>query len=108
MAFLGACLPFIIPSSFSLDRDSIMTVDKKHVNMTGRRSWKQLYVAAILELSPLVLLQRIDEAEDAILQELVKLTRHDSDGKYLALIDALTVIGYLRAMSNLTGRMPTA
>ena len=59
--------------------------------MTMNFDWRELYHAAMLELHPEELQQRIDDAEKAIQQRIAELRLDDSDSweESLALDDAL-------------------
>jgi hypothetical protein len=49
--------------------------------MTMNVGWQELYHAALLELRPDELRRRIDEAEKAIQQRIVELSRNDSSSE---------------------------
>ena len=60
--------------------------------------WKKPYEAAILELDPTKLQQRISEAHEAILDRLEQLLTRPSDSEQHALNDALRNLRILRKM----------
>jgi hypothetical protein len=62
------------------------------------REWQELYQAALLELRPEELRQRIEKAEGAIQKRLTELSRDDSDSaqESQALDDALRGLRVLR------------
>jgi len=62
------------------------------IDIRARRAprWKQLYEAAIAELDPANVLQRIDIAERAIVDQMEEAFSNMSHGQQLALGDALT------------------
>jgi hypothetical protein len=62
--------------------------------------WKQLYAAAMLELDPTKLPQRIAEAYQAILNRVEELHTRSSDGEQQALNDAVRNLRILRKMSE--------
>ena len=59
--------------------------------------WKQLYEAAILELDPAKLLQRIAVAQSAVLNQMED---GSSDRQQLALRDALHMLSTLRTIAE--------
>jgi hypothetical protein len=67
--------------------------------MTTNVGWRELYQAALLELRPEELRQRIDSAERAILQRIAELRQNDSSSveESQALDDALRG---LRVLAN--------
>lgn len=63
--------------------------------------WKKPYEAAILELDPTKLQQRISDAHQAILDRVEEpRTRRPSDGEQQALNDALRNLRVLRTLSE--------
>jgi hypothetical protein len=62
--------------------------------------WKQLYAAAMLELDPTKLPQRIAAAYQAILERMEELHTRSSDGEQQALNDAVRNLRILRKMSE--------
>jgi hypothetical protein len=60
--------------------------------------WKKPYEAAILELDPTKLQLRINEAQQAILEQAEQLLTRPSDGERQALNDALRNLRILRKM----------
>jgi hypothetical protein len=62
--------------------------------------WKQLCLAATLELGRLKLLQRIDEARRAVLDRIEDGFSKPSDGEQFALRDALEMLSTLRIVAN--------
>ena len=62
--------------------------------------WKKPYEAAILELDPTKLQQRISEAHQAILNRIEELLTRPSDSEQHALNDALRNLRILRKMSE--------
>ena len=61
--------------------------------------WKRLYEAAILELDPARLLQRIALAENALLDQIEDFSK-PSDGQQLAAHDALHMLCTLRTIAE--------
>ena len=62
--------------------------------------WKRLYEAAILELDPAKLLQRIAVARGVILDQIEDGFSKPSDGQQRALCDALHMLGSLRMIAE--------
>jgi hypothetical protein len=62
--------------------------------------WKRLYEAAILELDPAKLLQRIAVARGAILDQIEDGSSKPSDGQQRALRDALHMLSNLRTIGE--------
>jgi hypothetical protein len=62
--------------------------------------WKRLYEAAILELDPAKLLQRIAVAQSAVLDQMEDGFSKPSDGQQLALHDALHMLSTLRTFAE--------
>jgi hypothetical protein len=62
--------------------------------------WKQRYQAAILELDPAKLLQRIAEARSAVLDRIEDGFSKPSDGEQLAQRDALETLSTLRKIAE--------
>jgi len=62
--------------------------------------WKQLYEAAILELDPAKLLQRIAVAQSAVLNQMEDGSSRPSDRQQLALHDALHMLSTLRSIAE--------
>jgi len=71
-----------------------------------RYSWQEFYVAALLELQPEVLRQRVGEAETAIQQRLAELRQSDSSSveEFQALDDALRMLRFLESAECKTTR----
>ncbi len=66
--------------------------------MDKKYSWQEFYEAALLELRPEALQQRINEAEKAIQQRIAELRRNDSSSaeeEGHALDDALRMLRFL-------------
>jgi hypothetical protein len=57
---------------------NVIVVEEGRHAMTMNVGWQELYQAALLELRPDDLRRRIDEAEKAIQQRIVELSRNDS------------------------------
>ena len=74
------------------------------------RSWRELYQAAVLELRPEELRQRINEAETAIQQRIVELRRDDSAAweEFQALDDALRMLRVLVSTECKSPRPPNS
>ena len=66
---------------------------------TPVRQWKQLYAVAMLKLDPANVLQRINDAHQAILDR-VELHTGPSDGEQRGLNDALQSVRILRERSE--------
>jgi hypothetical protein len=62
--------------------------------------WKRLYEAAILELDPAKLLQRIALAQSAVLNQMEDGSSRPSDRQQLALHDALHMLSTLRSIAE--------
>jgi hypothetical protein len=62
--------------------------------------WKRLYEAAILELDPAKLLQRIAVAQSAVLDQMEDGFSKPSDGQQLALHDAFHMLSTLRTIAE--------
>jgi ketopantoate hydroxymethyltransferase len=62
--------------------------------------WKRLYEAAILELDPAKLLQRIAVAQSAVLDQIADGSSKPSDGQQLALHDVLHMLSTLRTIAE--------
>src|SRR5260370_9327130 len=62
--------------------------------------WKQLCIAATLELDPSKLLQRIDEARRVVLDRIEDGFSKPADGEQLALRDALRTLSDLRTIAE--------
>ena len=62
--------------------------------------WKRLYEAAILELDPAKLLQRIAVAQSAVLDQIADGFSKPSDGQQLALHDVLHMLSTLRTIAE--------
>ncbi len=59
--------------------------------------WQRLYVEALVEVNPLVLVERVSVAEKAILSRVAELcTTSDDPGEWKAIEDAITGIAVLR------------
>jgi len=73
--------------------------------MNMNAGWQELYKAAMLELRPDELRRRIDDAEKAIRQRIVELTRNDSSSEEerRAIEDALRG---LRALASTECKSP--
>lgn len=69
-------------------------------NDAAHSHWKRLYEAAILELDPTKLLQRIAVAQSAVLDQLEDDFSKPSAGKQLALKDALYMLSTLRMIAE--------
>ena len=69
-------------------------------NDAAHSHWKRLYEAAILELDPAKLLQRIALAQSAVLDQLEDDFSKPSAGKQLALQDALHMLSTLRMIAE--------
>ena len=71
--------------------------------MNTNLSWREAYQAALLEIRPEELRQRIDEAEGAIRQQMDDLRRSDSSSQEerQALDDALRMLRMLAATEGL-------
>ena len=70
--------------------------------------WKKPYEAAILELDPTKLQQRISEADAAILDRLEQLLTRPSDREQRDLNDALRNLRVLRILTEVGFRHPHA
>ena len=66
---------------FSLILANVIAVEERRQAMTMNVEWQELYQAALLELRPEELRRRIDEAEKAIQQRIVELSRDDSSSE---------------------------
>ncbi len=66
---------------YSLIRAHVIVVEEGRHAMTMNVGWQELYQAALLELRPDELRRRIDEAEKAIQQRIVELSRNDSSSE---------------------------
>ena len=62
--------------------------------------WKRLYEAAILELDPAKLLERIAVAQSAVLDQMEDGFSKPSDRQQLALCDALHMLSTLRELAE--------
>ena len=62
--------------------------------------WKRLYEAAILELDPAKLLQRIAVAQSAVINQMEDGLSKPSDRQQLALHDALHMLSTLRELAE--------
>ncbi len=62
--------------------------------------WKRVYEAAILELDPAKLLQRIALAQSAVLDQIGDGFSNPSDGQQLVLRDALHMLSTLRTIAE--------
>jgi hypothetical protein len=62
--------------------------------------WKRLYEAAILELDPAKLLQRIAGAQSAVLNQMEDNVSKPSDPQQFALHDALHMLSTLRTIAE--------
>ena len=62
--------------------------------------WKRLYEAAILEVDPARLLERIAVAQSAVLDQMEDRFSKPSDRQQLALHDALHMLSTLRAIAE--------
>ena len=62
--------------------------------------WKRLYEAAMSELDPAKLLQRIAVAQSAVLNQMEDGFSKPSDSQQLALHDALHMLSTLRTMAE--------
>ena len=62
--------------------------------------WKRLYEAAILELDPAKLLERIAVAQSAVLNQMEDGFSKPSDRQQLALHDALHMLSTLRTIAE--------
>jgi len=62
--------------------------------------WKRLYEAAILELDPAKLLERIAVAQSAVLDQMEDGLSKPSDGQQYALRDALHMLSTLRTIGE--------
>ena len=60
---------------------SLKAAEEGRHAMTMNVGWQELYQAALLELRPDELRRRIDEAEKAIQQRIVELSRNDSSSE---------------------------
>jgi hypothetical protein len=67
---------------------------------TPAKQWKQLYAVAMLELDPANVLQRINDAHQAILDRVEELHTRPSDGEQHGLNDALQSVRILRERSE--------
>jgi hypothetical protein len=76
------------------------------MTMTTNLDWRELYHAAMLELRPEELLQRIDDAEKAIQGRIAELRQDDSDSREesRALDDALRGLRVLASMECKSSR----
>ena len=72
------------------------------IDIRARRAprWKQLYEAAIAELDPAKVLQRIELAERAIVDQMEEGFSKMSHGQQLALCDALHMLSTLREIAE--------
>jgi len=62
--------------------------------------WKRLYEAAILELDPAKLLERIAVAQSAVLDQMEDGLSKPSDGEQFTLHDALHMLSTLRTIAE--------
>jgi hypothetical protein len=74
--------------------------------MTMDVGWQELYHAALLELRPDELRRRIDEAEKAIQQRIVELSRNDSSSEERRAID--DALRGLRALASTECKPPVS
>jgi hypothetical protein len=74
---------------------AIITNDVAHAPQ-----WKQLCVAATLELDPAKLLQRIASARTAVLDQIEDRFSKPSDGEQSALCNALETLSALRTIAE--------
>ena len=72
----------------------------KDVPSDNSPAWKRLYEAAILELDPAKLLQRIAVAQSAVLDQIADGSSKPSDGQQLALHDVLHMLSTLRTIAE--------
>ena len=70
----------VVPPFFSGECSLKAAEEGRHA-MTMNVGWQELYQAALLELRPDELRRRIDEAEKAIQQRIVELSRNDSSSE---------------------------
>ena len=68
-------------SPFFSGECSLKAAEEGRRAMTMNVGWQELYQAALLELRPDELRRRIDEAEKAIQQRIIELSRNDSSSE---------------------------
>src|ERR1700686_3937269 len=97
----GSLVSFV----FSFILANVIAVEEGRHAMTMNVGWQELYQAALLELRPEELRRRIDEAEKAIQQRIVELSRDDSssEDERRAMDDALRG---LRALASTECKPP--
>ncbi len=68
------------------------------------QQWRQLCEAAVLELDPAKLLQRIAEASSAVVDRIEDTPSKPSHGEQLALFDFLATLAVLRTIAERQAR----
>ena len=75
-----------------------MNTDDEEVNL---KAWRQLYEAAVLELDPTKIQQRIAEAEKAIAKRALAVMREGGDGA-----ERETLVHAMQALDDLKRHLP--
>src|SRR5712692_6319922 len=84
----------LLPSSLPPSGGEIMNTDDEEVNL---KAWRQLYEAAVLELDPTKIQQRIAEAEKAIAKRALAVMREGGNGaEREALANAMQALSDLK------------